>query len=174
MPTTINGTTGVSQVQDGTITSAKIVDGAVTPADTQQGALPSLVRCKTHNGYGSTNTRIPRFTTTITNQGSDITYTDSATLGASFTINTTGVYAINFNMSCGTGSFWACLTLNETSFTLPANSVPDTEYLGIASNGIYSPSNVSCTLYLPAGSVIRPHGDGNTYGAFMFTIQRVA
>jgi len=33
MPTTINGSTGVSQVQDNIITSAKIVDGSVAQAD---------------------------------------------------------------------------------------------------------------------------------------------
>lgn len=32
MPTAINGTTGVSQVQDGTITTTKIVDSSVIPS----------------------------------------------------------------------------------------------------------------------------------------------
>jgi hypothetical protein len=36
MPTTINGSTGVSLVQDGTITSAKILDGSVAPVDLAQ------------------------------------------------------------------------------------------------------------------------------------------
>jgi hypothetical protein len=36
MPTNINGSTGVSLVQDGTITSAKILDGSVAPVDLAQ------------------------------------------------------------------------------------------------------------------------------------------
>ena len=40
----------------------------------------SMVRLNTANGYGSTNVCIRRFTNVVTNQGSDITYVDSATL----------------------------------------------------------------------------------------------
>lgn len=39
MPTTINGTTGVSQVQDGTITTAKVVDGSIQTADIADSAV---------------------------------------------------------------------------------------------------------------------------------------
>ena len=51
----------------------------------------SYVRLNTANGYGSTNTKIRRFTNIVNNVGTDITYADSATLGNTFTINANGV-----------------------------------------------------------------------------------
>ena len=57
----------------------------------------SAVVVHTGNGHGSTNTKIRRFTTAMTNVGSAITYADSATLGATFTINETGIYSIIYN-----------------------------------------------------------------------------
>jgi hypothetical protein len=39
MPTTIDGTTGASQIQDGTVTEAKIADGAVTAAKLAAGVI---------------------------------------------------------------------------------------------------------------------------------------
>ena len=168
MPTQISGTNGADKIQDGT----------VTPADTQVGALPSMVRLNTANGYGSTNTKIRRFTNTVTNQGSDITYADSATLGASFTINTDGTYAISYS-DCFTNPAVMGMSLNSTQLTtnlesitvasiLSANTTGSANYVGVASwNG-----------YLPAGSVIRPHSAGLAVGTIgagvQFTIVRVA
>ena len=40
MTTQISGTTGVSQIQDGTVTSAKIVDGGVAAADMATAVQP--------------------------------------------------------------------------------------------------------------------------------------
>lgn len=48
------------------------------------------------NGYGSTNTKFRRFTTILENVGPSITYADSAANGASFTINSAGIYAIRY------------------------------------------------------------------------------
>ena len=49
----------------------------------------------THAGFGSSYTQVPRFTTILANTGSDLTYTDSATAGASVTINKTGRYFVS-------------------------------------------------------------------------------
>ncbi len=54
----------------------------------------SEIMVSSGNGYGSSNTRVRRWTTTSLSVGSGITYADSATLGGSFTINEAGVYAI--------------------------------------------------------------------------------
>lgn len=173
MPVVIDGTTGIDTIQNNTVTSAKIVDGSVAPIDTQVGALPSMVRLNTANGVGSTNTKIRRFTNVVTNQGSDITYADSATLGASFTINTNGVYAISFTDALSAAGN-SGISLNTTAPNTVVYSIPVAEQLSWSGSG----PNVLAqwTGYLLAGSVVRPHIDGQSTGAptSLFTIVRVA
>lgn len=65
MPVTINGTTGVSAIQDGTVTSAKIVDGTVTPADLAQ-VLTLGTAQNTTSGTSIDFTGIPSWVKRIT------------------------------------------------------------------------------------------------------------
>ena len=177
MTVTVNGTTGVSLIQDGVVTSAKIVDGSVTPADTQVGALPSMVIVNTANGYGSTNTLIRRFTNVVTNQGSDITYADSATLGASFTINTNGVYSINFN-DCNSAVGTTGISLNSSQLTTSVLTIPVINRLAYSAIGSANWNVCLSSLrYFSAGDIIRVHMDtAIASGSFanIFTITRVA
>lgn len=138
-----------------------------------------MVRLNTANGYGSTNTKIRRFTNTVTNTGSDITYTDSATDGASFTINTSGVYAISHTDQFTTGGGHAGISINSTQLTtnigsITAAHIGATGYIANANETV----NASVTLYLTAGDVVRAHTNGETAGtltnATQFTIVRVA
>lgn len=141
-------------------------------------ALPisSMVRLNTANGYGSTNTKIRRFTNTVTNQGTDITYADSATLGASFTINTNGVYAISYSDNFNaTGT--AGLTKDTATPTTNVYSCAAAEVIAMATTG--SGNWLGCaaaTLYLTAGTVVRPHTDGAASGIYaaQFVISRVS
>jgi hypothetical protein len=151
--------------------------GAVTPAMTQVGALPSMVRLNTDNGYGSTNNKIRRFTNIVTNQGSDITYADSVTLGATFTINTNGVYAVTVS-DCMSNAYVG-LSLNTTQPTVAIQLLTNlSEQLGAAyTGGTGVSSSISWTGYLASGSVIRSHNDGTATSAAAvqnFTIVRVA
>ena len=137
-----------------------------------------MVWLDTQNGYGSTNTRIPRFTNIRANQGNDITYADSATLGSSFTINTAGVYAISFTFSAGASEGFA-VTLNESAGTLSSAAavVAVSEVLQFCdSPAAGSAGALAWTGYLAAGSIIRPHTNAGTSSVprFMFTITRVA
>lgn len=139
-------------------------------------AVVSMVRLNTANGYGSTNTCIRRFTTVVTNVGSDITYADSATLGASFTINTPGVYAISYS-DFFTGASEMGVSLNSTQLSTSIVSITAADRVAQSTtpaNG--STSTAVTTLYLPSGSVIRPHtaGLGNGGAQTAFTITRVA
>lgn len=160
----------ISIAADGTPTFLKV------PNNT---AAQSMIRLHTSNGYGSTNTCILRLTTTVTNQGVDITYVDSAALGASFTINASGVYAVSAcyaNAAAG-GQFG--ISLNTTQPTTPIATISAPDRLCAATCGASSGLglNVSTVVYLPAGSVIRPHADTGASGlaAFSsFTITRVA
>lgn len=142
-------------------------------------AVVSMVRLNTANGYGSIFSRIRRFTNVDANQGSDITYADSATNGASFTINTAGVYAISYTDNF-TGASWVGISRNAT---LPASNISTLAIAEVVKavtvSGANFPSEVSCTLFLPAGTVIRPHTDAAPVGTAgangcMFTITRVA
>ena len=126
----------------------------------------SKVRVNTHNGYGSTNTVIPRFTTTVEDVGSAITYADSSTDGASFTIEKAGVYSISHTHgsrgSAGIG--YAGISLNSTELTTAIITITAADRLAsdvhsstvAHSTGAYT-KNASWTGWLDKGDVIRPH-----------------
>ena len=139
----------------------------------------AMVRLNTANGYGSTNTVIRRFTNVVNNQGSDITYTDSATLGSSFTINVNGVYSISYSDTFNAPS--ACgISLNSSQLTTGINSINVSDILtvNLANNTTFSLTQSSWTGYLLKGSVIRPHAQGAVTGlspnTTQLTIARVA
>jgi hypothetical protein len=137
----------------------------------------SMVRVNGANGYGSTNTAIRRFTTVATNQGADITYADSATLGATFTINTAGIYAIAYNEQFGGAASFG-ITLNDSNLTSSVGSSTAAAVLsGSATSSAGAPSCCAWTGYLPSGSVIRANGGASSTGVNtmfnQFTISRV-
>lgn len=142
------------------------------------GVARSMVRLNTANGYGSTNTVIRRFTNVVTNQGSDITYADSATLGASFTINTNGVYAISYSDGFVSADYLG-ISLNSSQLTTGIHAITASDKLCIsATSGANIAATASITLYLPSGSIIRPHatttsGTGAVTANTNFTITRV-
>ena len=137
----------------------------------------SYVRLNTANGYGSTNTVIRRFTNIVNSVGTDITYADSATLGATFTINTSGVYSASYNDSFVSGADMG-MSINSTQLTTNIVSITVTDRLIAAtatSTNILS--CVSATFYAAAASVVRAHTDAAASGAAPirtnFTIARV-
>lgn len=138
----------------------------------------SMVRLNTTNGYGSTNTKIRRFTNVVTNQGSDITYADSATLGGSFTINTSGVYAMSWTTNGGTIGQSFGMSLNTTTPTTNISAIAPNEVIAFVScPAVGQDACVASTMYLAAGSVVRVHDDGfasSTAGYAWFTIVRVS
>jgi len=177
----------ISGDSSGTITvAAPAVAGTTTitmPAVTgTMSVLPStlsMVRLNTANGYGSTNTVIRRFTNAVTNQGSDITYADSATLGATFTINTTGVYAVSYTDCFNSGATMG-LSLNSNQLTTAIYSLTQSTILMASQTGTNNPGGtVSWTGILTAGDVIRAHTAGTATGtnggaaSTFFTIARV-
>jgi hypothetical protein len=139
-------------------------------------AVQSMVRVNTANGYGSTNTMIKRYSTVVTNQGSDITYADSATLGASFTINTNGVYGMSI-VSSSVGNATPGISLNSSQLTTAISSIAAADRLGFSTGVSATACSFSTTIYLTAGAVIRPHTEGSGSGVTayeQFTIVRVA
>lgn len=137
----------------------------------------ACVRLNTQIGYGSTSTKIPRFSGIAQNQGSDISYADSAILGSSFTINVSGVYAISYSDNLGSNAVIG-ISLNSAQLTTNLRDITAANRLCAAM--CYPASvaaTVAVTLPLSAGDVIRPHADGTAVNAAAishFTITRVA
>lgn len=163
-------------------TAAEVATGtdttrAITPAALRGGAINSIVRLYTANGYGSTNTVIRRFTTTLESAGSDITYADSATLGATFTIVNSGVYSISYNDSFNAASNFG-LSLNSAQLTTAILSLTAANRIANTTTAANNQSAlVSLTRYFAAGDVIRAHAEGTAVGGTnvtQFTIARVS
>lgn len=129
-----------------------------TPATalTQQEVYVSL-----GNGYGSTNTKIRRYSTTNLNVGTSITYADSAGNGGSFTINDTGIYAISGHDFVASGNCSSGISVNTTG---PTTNIYSLSFANgfrtgpFASNA--SMQSTSWVGWLTATDVVRAHGDG--------------
>ena len=148
---------------DGTATLARKSDGSgwdVLTIDSSgyvrfPTTVQSMVRLTGSNGYGTTNTAIWRFTTQVTNQGTDITYASSAANGDTFTVNTNGVYAITYTNQFN-ATQWMGLSLNATGADLTTNVYALTASKMLSSVYTSSASGAgiaSWTGYLPAGSL---------------------
>lgn len=113
MPTTINGTTGVSQIQDDTVTSAKIVNGTIAPADLtggQSGSAP-IYGCRAWCVFDGT-----------------VAGTNAPTAGGNVTSVTrvsTGVYTINFTTAIQDANY-------ATVFTAGVSGAASATYLAVS------------------------------------------
>jgi hypothetical protein len=136
----------------------------------------SSVRVDTANGYGSTATKIRRFSNVRDNLGSDITYADSATDGASFTVNTDGVYSISFSDNFTAASDFG-ISKNASSLTTNFNALSSAERLAFTTTGASGYNSTAAgDFYLLAGDVIRAHTQGiaaSTAAQTTFTISKV-
>lgn len=136
----------------------------------------SQVRVSTANGYGSTATKIKRYSTVIENTGSDITYADSATNGASWTINVSGRYSISVTASAAATSYYG-ISRNSNQLTTSVQSITDSHILNIAKTIGGDHDSVSWVGYLTAGDVIRAHTEGSATsgaGPERVTVSRIA
>ena len=113
----------------------------------------------TGNGFGSTNTNIRLFTTVARNVGTAITGANSATLGASVTINEAGIYSVfysDFDSSIGQ---WYGISLNSSSLSTSIQLI--TAYPErLASNQVVVSGRQLClslTRRFAVNDVIRPH-----------------
>lgn len=138
----------------------------------------SMVSVDTGNGYGSTNTRIRRFTNSSV-VGSGITYADSATLGGTFTINKAGVYGVYYgDRASATGAVWG-VSLNGTVGT-DIDSLPASQRMAIVTDSISaSPLSCSTTFRCAINDVIRAHTDvgsqpTNTNAQTQFIVTQLA
>lgn len=127
----------------------------------------SMIRLDTANGFGSTNTKIRRFTNLVANIGSEIFYVDSPTLGSSFTALESGVYSISYSEDISANSAIFGISLNTTQPNTNFDSITTSEKLAstqISSSASHDNLFVSWSGYLNEGDIIRPHTSGQAIG----------
>ncbi len=107
------------------------------------------------NSYGTTNTFVRRFLTTTVNTGSDITYTNDASLGSYWTVNSSGNYSISY-VDVFTGDAYMAIVRNGTQGSTGIQSITTaTEAVSITSSGAGNDfHSTSVTLALTSGDVI--------------------
>ena len=126
------------------------------------GSVPtSEVRVESGNAQGSTNTSIRRYSVTVRNIGTAITYADSATLGATFTINVDGVYTASYSDLSPAGPYIG-ISQNSNQLSTSINSITNTHRLAATYTNANLPSSGSATFRAVAGDVIRPHAQSST------------
>lgn len=138
--------------------------------------LTSEVTVDSGNGNGSTATKIRRFSNIRKNVGTDITYADSATAGATFTINTSGIYSVNYHDNYSSGVAALAITVNDSATTdwSPPTYAQGVRAISAAPSGYWG--QVSWTGHLSAGDIVRAHNNGNVDNSgvgCMFTITRI-
>lgn len=132
------------------------------------------------NGYGSTNTKIRRYTTVKANVGTAIVYADSATLGASFTIAAGhgGLYAISMTDRNSTNFAYFGISKNSAQLTTTIDMILSSSVIFFTqSNAANLPASCFPVVRLSAGDVVRPHTlgleNGTTEAFSNFSITKV-
>ena len=166
-----DGTVVTAKIQNAAVTDAKIATGITATKLT--GALPAISGSaltgvsKTFSRSriyvdgaattATTNTRIVRFTNTVESTGSDITYTDSTSLGNKFVINTAGVYNVAYSAVFASAS-WFGISVNSTQLTTYINSITAADRIAIAhTSAINVVDQCSVSYRFAAGDVVRAH-----------------
>lgn len=179
--TNLNGLTRkqATLVYDTTTDEVKYDDGSTLTALGAAAAVGDHeVVVHTVAGHGSTNTKIVRFSTVLRNVGTDITYATSATLGDTFTVNSTGIYAVYHQNNQSGSPMQMGISVNTTTPTTNSSVVAVGEMITrmdtIDSNEMQAICRV---LKLNATDVVRAHDSGSLDGGSnqaYFSIIRIA
>lgn len=162
-----------AKINDAAVTADKLATGAVTPTKAAAYGIQAVV--STGAGHGSTNTKIRRIETAVVSAGgSDITVTHSATGGTSLTINTAGLYTVNYTDTISSATIG--LSLNSNQLTTNIQSITAAHILEYIDALVDTKGSVTVTRWFAANDVIRPHTDGapaSTASAVRLSITRI-
>jgi hypothetical protein len=159
-----NGTSALQVVAPGSSGNILTSDGTTWTSTAPAGGVSdNQIVVHTSNGFGSSGTTIRRFTTTLTQVGSAITYVDSSSNGASFTINENGFYAISFTNAGSANSNLHGISLNSNQLSTSIGSITIAHRIALVYTYISGGhSTAHSVIRLVSGDVIRPHTDGST------------
>lgn len=162
-----NGTGNVKFVAPGSSGNVLTSNGTTwqSTAPTAPSVGDHCVTMHTGNGFGSTNTGVRRFTTTLVNTGTAITLTQSAGNGDSFTINDTGLYAMLYQDLSPASSNYLGITVNGSDLTTGPTACTVATRVVVGYAGVTSrPTAISRTMRLTAGDVIRCQAGSDVTG----------
>lgn len=141
--------------------------------------ITAQLRLDTRAGFGSTETKIERFTNSIGNIGNMFsenhsTGYNSNAEGLKITINRSGRYSFDWASSStnSTTNQTLAFSLNSTQLTTNAGSITLSTILNNTFTLGNAPSAVSWSGYLKKGDIIRPHTDAlsSTYARQTFSV----
>jgi hypothetical protein len=141
------------------------VKGGVIDARSFAGAK---YRAEGHAGYGSTNNKIPYFTSITENVlGTINTIANSASLGWSMTVNVAGVYSVYYaSRAAAAAAHSVGVTKNSAQLTTAILSTTLADRLAVDYQDVATaPVDVAVTVFLNIGDVLRIHTDGGTPSA---------
>lgn len=119
----------------------------------------SEVYVQAGNGMGTTSGIVRRWSNSVVSIGTDITYADSATLGATFTLNRDGIYSATYCDSLDQSARIG-ISLNASTST-SMSSLANTEILcGTTLSAANAGGCCSVTKHFSAGDVLRGHTNG--------------
>ena len=180
---TANGSGTITSSNPITVTGALTATTLVGDGSALTGVSKTFSRSRIYvDGAATTattNTRIVRFTNTVESTGSDITYTDSASLGNKFVINTAGVYNVGYTAVFAAAA-WYGISLNSTQLSTYINSITPADRIAVSFTSALNVLNqVSVSYRFAAGDVVRAHIGGGTVttatgrAGTAFTIERI-
>ena len=148
---------------------------AISNIEPQFEDADSMVRLNVGNGYGSTNTKIRRFSSVLSNIGADINYQDSATDGSSFEILETGYYSIGYSDERSGSTTKVGITLNSTQLTSSIDTINAVDILDFTQGSTSNNQSAQWSGVLNKGDIIRAHSDGacDAVNFCWFTIAKV-
>lgn len=123
----------------------------------------SYIKVRSATGYGSTNTKIPIYSTIVDEVGPDLTYATSAADGTSITVNAPGIYTVSLRINLTIANKDAGVSVNGSSLATSITAQADDEIflLGRTATG-GGTFTLNSTYVCKVGDVMRPHTDGTS------------
>lgn len=137
--------------------TARIVNAEPATGTETNTASSDYILLQGPNGTGSTYGFNRRFSSVVVNTATWATYADSATDGASITINENGIYYIQYSDAFASVSLSIAISKNKlTPSVITTGAVPDAARIAVGrTQGADAGGFVSASVYLTSGDVIR-------------------